>query len=157
MAKFPAISVVSKAMLGLLDEACPRTEFDGPLQFSTLSGGETSRKPRDGMTRGLSLYLYRVAFNTTRRKPAAAGAIRRAGGFRPSTPLDLWYLLTAWSPDPDRTTAPARLGHSHARRKRPMFPAGFLESVSPRKHQEVFSSMEERRNWWANRSRFRTW
>lgn len=91
MATYQAIAVTGQALVGLLADACPQADFPG-ARFDLY-------QPKDfgaPMEEGLSLYLYRIAVNGSRRNlpPRTDPQGRR---FRPPLPLDLHYLLTAWS------------------------------------------------------------
>jgi hypothetical protein len=122
MATFQAIGVTSKAILGLLEDACPRELFQR-AQFQ-LYQAEHFEKPPVPMNEGVSLYLYRVAFNTNRRNmpPRRDPTGKR---FRPPTPLDLWYLLTAWAGDAERQQW--LLGWAiRTLEETPILPSGFL-------------------------------
>lgn len=95
MATHQAIAAVSLALKGLLDRALPKAEFPEakiellqPAHFST------------GMAEGISLLLYRVAINSTLRNLPPRNAPDGAR-FRPALPVDLHYLLSAWSDDTD--------------------------------------------------------
>ena len=96
MASHAALPAVGLAIVALLEKACPRPEFSGAT-FS-LYHARSFQKPMD---EGVSLYLHRVTASTVRRNlpppPAPPGWQRR-----PSLPLDLYYLLTPWSPSPAR-------------------------------------------------------
>ena len=93
MAAYPAIAATSDAILGLLKAAATDSEFAG--QTFKLYQAKDLQTP---MNAGVSLYLYRVSVSTTRRnlppRPDVDG--RR---YRPSLPVDLQYLLTAWAND----------------------------------------------------------
>ncbi len=79
-------------MLGLLADACPRDEFP-TAQFELYQLSNFQQSPMD---EGVSLYLYRVAPNTTRRNlPPTVGPDGRR--FRPPIPLDLFYVVSAWA------------------------------------------------------------
>lgn len=91
MATHHAIAAVSLALKGMLENALPKREFPDarivllrPTDFTT------------GIAEGVSLLLYRVGINGAQRnlppRIAADGA-----RFRPALPVDLHYLLTAWS------------------------------------------------------------
>ena len=56
------------------------------------------RKPQDGI--GMSIFLYRVAANHTRRNipPRTTSDGKR---HRPPLPLDLYFMLTPWAPNAD--------------------------------------------------------
>jgi hypothetical protein len=93
VATYRAIAATSQAVLGLLRDACPREEFPR-AEFALYHAGDFE-KP---MEEGVSLYLYRVTINAAVRnlppRPMPDG--RR---YRPSLPVDLHYLLTAWAKD----------------------------------------------------------
>jgi hypothetical protein len=93
VATWNAIAATTHAILGLLEAAYPRDRF-GKLSFSAIHGSEYTgdKTPPDGFT----LYLYRVGINTTLRNlpPRTTPDGRR---YRPSLPVDLYYLLTPWA------------------------------------------------------------
>jgi hypothetical protein len=92
MASYHAIAAVGQAILGLLDDACPRDEFPA-AQFALFQAADF-QNPQ--LKEGISLYLYRVIVNGTQRnRPARVGPDGRR--YRPSLPLDLHYLLTPWA------------------------------------------------------------
>ncbi|HEV8430897.1 MAG TPA: DUF4255 domain-containing protein [Pyrinomonadaceae bacterium] len=92
MATFPGIAATGQAMLGLLADACPRDEFP-TAQFELFQLSNFQQSP---MEEGVSLYLYRIAPNTTRRNlPPTTGPDGRR--FRPPIPLDLYYVVSAWA------------------------------------------------------------
>lgn len=90
MATYPAIAATSKAIIGLLDSACPRDVFPD-AEFAVYQAVEFESRP---VKEGLSLYLYRVAVNRSRPLPhdIDEDGVRR----RPPLPVDLFYMLTAW-------------------------------------------------------------
>ena len=92
MAKSQGIAGVGQAMLGLLADAVPRDEF--PTAQFELYQLSNFQLPMD---EGVSLYLYRIAVNTSRRNlpPSVADDGRK---FKPPLPLDLYYVLSAWAP-----------------------------------------------------------
>jgi len=96
LATYHAIAATSRAIVGLLDDACPKTEFE-KADFE-LYHASNFEKP---MAEGISLLLYRVTVNSTLRNlpPRLTPDGTR---YRPSLPLDLHYLLTAWAGDPDQ-------------------------------------------------------
>jgi hypothetical protein len=89
--KTQAIAAVGQAMLGLLSDAIPRSEFPtAQFDLYQLSNFQTP------MEEGVSLYLYRIAVNTSRRnQPATVGDDGRR--YRPPLPLDLHYVVSAWA------------------------------------------------------------
>lgn len=95
MATWNAIAATTHAILGLLEAGYPRDRF-GKLSFSAIHGSDYTgdKTPADGFT----LCLYRVGINTTLRKlpPRAKPDGTR---YRPSLPVDLYYLLTPWASD----------------------------------------------------------
>jgi hypothetical protein len=95
MASFDAIAAVGQAIRALLSDAA--TGIFPDASFDLFQAGDFP-KPRDGM--GVSIFLYRVAANTTQRNlpPRVTNDGRR---FRPSLALDLHYMLTPWAPTSD--------------------------------------------------------
>jgi hypothetical protein len=92
MGTFQAIAATGQAVLGLLSDAVPRDQFPN-AQFE-LYQMSNFQQPMD---EGISLFLYRIAANTSRRNlPPTVGPDGRR--FRPPIPLDLYYIATAWAP-----------------------------------------------------------
>lgn len=92
MGRFQAIAATGQAMLGLLSDAVPRDEFPN-AQFELYQLSNFAQSPMD---EGVSLYLYRIAPNVTRRNlPPTVGPDGRR--FRPPIPLDLYYVVSAWA------------------------------------------------------------
>ncbi len=91
MATYHAIAATGKAILGVLKDARPKSEFDG-AEFALYQASDFQNPMREG----ISLYLYRVSTNTTRRNlsPRIDPDGRR---FRPPLPIDLHYLLVPWA------------------------------------------------------------
>jgi len=91
VATYRAVAAVSRAMLKLLEDGCPRTEFPN-AQFELQQALDFQKGP---IGEGVSLFLYRVAINGARR--ARPGRIEPDGRrFRPALPLDLYYALCVW-------------------------------------------------------------
>lgn len=93
MAKAQAIAVVGQAVLGMLADNIPQTEFTNARFELYQTSNFTSP-----MEEGISLFLYRVEINSSLRNlPSRTGldGISR----RPPLPLDLYYLLTVWAKD----------------------------------------------------------
>lgn len=93
VAKAQAIAVVGQAVLGILADNIPQTEFTNARFELYQTSNFTSP-----MEEGISLFLYRVEINSSLRNlPARTGldGISR----RPPLPLDLYYLLTVWAKD----------------------------------------------------------
>lgn len=78
-------------MLGLLADSVPRDEFPtAQFELFQLSNFQ------NGLDEGVSLYLYRITANTTRRNlPPTVGDDGRK--YRPPLPLDLYYVVSAWA------------------------------------------------------------
>lgn len=95
MATHQAIAAVSLALKGLLDRALPKDEFPD-VEIKLLQAADFAA----GIAEGVSLLLYRVGINSTQRNlpPRIAPDGNRV---RPSLPVDLYYLLSAWSDDAD--------------------------------------------------------
>jgi hypothetical protein len=91
LATYQAIAAIGQALLGLLEEARPGSEFAG-CDFELYQAANF----HSPMEEGLSLFLYNVAVSTARRNipPRVLPDGRR---LRPPLPLDLFYLLTPWS------------------------------------------------------------
>lgn len=90
MATYHAIAATGQAILGLLERACPKTEFEGSI-FELYQ----SKDFQNPMEEGVSLYLYRVATSSRRNLPSRIGP--NGQQYRPPLPLDLYYMLTAWA------------------------------------------------------------
>lgn len=97
MANYRAIAATSTALAGLIRDRYPRAEFGAGLDIALYQ----TRDFEDPMQDGFSVYLYRVAVNgairnmTARRSPDGQR-------FRPSLPLDLFYMITPWAQDIER-------------------------------------------------------
>ena len=93
MATYRAIATVGQALAGMLKDASADTEFDG-FKFELYQAGDF--KSDEALKEGVTLYLYRVAVNTTRRSlPPTTGPDGRR--YRAPLPVDLSYLLTPWA------------------------------------------------------------
>jgi Pvc16 N-terminal domain len=127
LAGFDAIAVTSRAIIGLLEDARPASFEHAQFRlFQTVDMTE----PRDGFTEGVSLYLYSVTFNTTRRnmppRRDPLTGLRR----RPPVPLDLHFLLTAWAANAGQQQR--LLGWAiRMLEDTPILPPGFLNRFGP--------------------------
>jgi hypothetical protein len=132
LSTYLAIAATSKAILWLLEDACPRSEF--PRAHFELYHSSDFEKP---MPEGVSLYLYRVAVNgSVRNMPPRVGPDGRR--FRPSLPVDLYYLLTAWAEKVEQQQR--LLGWSiRVLEDTPILPAGVLNE---RMEKETFRPEE---------------
>jgi hypothetical protein len=125
LATYHAIAAVGGSILRLLEDGCPRGEFPA-AQFRMIQAFEYQSAP---MREGVSLFLYRVGLNANlRNRPARVAADGRR--FRPSLPLDLYYLLTPWGETPGKQHRllgwAMRLLEDTA-----ILPAGLLNSAGP--------------------------
>jgi hypothetical protein len=93
VAKAQAIAVTGQAVLGLLADNIPKSEFTN-ARFE-LYQPSNFQSP---MEEGISLFLYRIEVNAGLRnmpnRIGLDGISRRA-----PLPLDLYYLLTVWAKD----------------------------------------------------------
>jgi hypothetical protein len=134
LATYHAIAATGQAILSLLSSECPKPEFAG-AQFELYQAKDLLTP---GMELGVSLYLYRVAVNgNIRNTPPRLGPDGRR--YRPSLPLDLYYLLTAWA----KTAVKQQrlLGWAmRALENRSILPQGLLNYSAP--EAEVFGPSE---------------
>jgi len=133
MGTFQAIAATGQAMLGLLSDAVPRDQFPN-AQFE-LYQMSNFQQP---MEEGISLFLYRIAANTSRRNlPPTTGPDGRR--FRPPIPLDLYYIATAWAPTAVRQQR--LLGWTiRMFEDVPILPTGLLNNYGP--EPEIFRQGE---------------
>jgi hypothetical protein len=96
MATSDAIGATSEALIRLLSSACPTDQFPGAV--FQLYQATDFQKP---MSEGVSLFLYRVAVNTSRRNLPALTA-PDGQRYQPPLPVDLYYLLSVWGKTPER-------------------------------------------------------
>ena len=97
MAKHQAIAATSTALAGLIRDRYPREEFGAGLEVDLYQ----TRNFETPMQDGFSIYLYRVAVNgAARNLPLRRSPDGRR--FRPSLPLDLYYMITPWAQDVER-------------------------------------------------------
>ena len=98
MASVQAIAVVGNTLRNLLAEACPRDLFPS-AEFKLAQAGMLGSSPFTNL--GVTLYLYRIAFSTVRRNVSPRP---RPNGdrFKPPTPLDLHFMVTAWARSPEK-------------------------------------------------------
>jgi uncharacterized protein DUF4255 len=91
VATYRAIAATSETLRTLLESACPRDEFPD-ARFELFQAADF---PQKKLAEGISLFLYRVAVNTTRRNltPTVRLDGRRV---KPPIPVDLYYLCSAW-------------------------------------------------------------
>ena len=133
MATRDAIGATSEALLRLLSAACPSDEFPGAV-FQLYQASDF-QKP---MAEGVSLFLYRVTVNTSRRNlpPFTAPDGQR---YQPPLPVDLYYLLSVWGRTPERQQR--LLGFCMRELQDvPALPAGFLNKNEA--HPDTFRPSE---------------
>jgi hypothetical protein len=97
MANFNAIGATSATLAGLIRDSYPRDEFGTALDVQLYQ----TRNFEGPMKEGFSIYLYRVAINGSVRNLSFR---RTSDGrrFRPSLPLDLYYMITPWAENSER-------------------------------------------------------
>jgi len=91
LATYHAIAAIGQAILGLLEQARPGSEFAG-AQFE-LYQATNFHTPMD---EGVSLFLYNASVSTARRH-LPPRVLRDGRTIRNTLPLDLYYLLTTWA------------------------------------------------------------
>ena len=125
MATYRAVAAVSRAILKLLEDGCPRGEFPN-AQFDLQQMLDFQKGP---LVEGVSLLLYRVTTTTARRNlpPRVEADGRR---FRAPLPLDLFYALCVWGRSVD---VQQRLFGFCARalEDTPILPSGLLNQAAP--------------------------
>ncbi len=124
MATYEAIAATGEGLLRLLKDACPADEF--PDALFQLYQAVDFQKP---MTEGVSLFLYRITVNTSRRNlpPRTDPDGTR---YRPPLPLDLHYLLGVWGKTPEKQQR--LLGWCiRTLEDVPILPAGLLNQLEP--------------------------
>jgi len=136
MASYHAIAVTANTLRGLLANACPRDKFP-TADFKVYQPPNFLNTPLFDL--GVSIYLYRVAFNTARRSSPPRTTLE-GRKFRPSTPVDMHFLVTAWAKNPD--TQQELLGWAiRALQDTPVLPAGLLNRFAGNRG-EVFHDQE---------------
>ena len=98
MANYRAIAAASATLQGLLRDRFPSADFGGGSLNVQLYQSKDFASP---MKEGLAICLWRVAPNIPRRSQAPRTDIfgRR---FKPSLPIDLFYLLVPYADDAER-------------------------------------------------------
>jgi hypothetical protein len=122
MATYNAIAAVSLAIRGVLTDAARSTFPDARFEVFQASD---FHKPQDGL--GMSIFLYRLSANATRRNiPPRLGADGKR--YRSPLPLDLHFMLAPWAPNAD---AQLRLLGWAVRvlEDTPILPAAFVNAV----------------------------
>ena len=133
MAMFPAIAATGQAVLKLLADGCPRTEFASD-RFELYQVSNFSQP----MEEGVSLYLYRLGVNAARRNLPIHTKLD-GKRYRPPLPLDLYFILTAWA----KSAAKQQRLLGWAMRTledTPLLPTGLLNDVGP--EPEIFPPNE---------------
>lgn len=135
MADYHAITATGQAILNLLENACPRDDFE-KAEFK-LYKAENFKKP---MAEGVSLYLYRVGTSSRRNLPPRRDELGNL--YRPPLPLDLYYLLTAWAESAEKQQF--LLGWTMSElHDNPILPASLLNHCFKLPSGEVFCEDED--------------
>jgi hypothetical protein len=137
VAHYAAISVVANTIRGLLANSRPE-RFAGAefklFRVNDFQGAATQ------FSYGVSIYLHRVEFNTSRRNQPPRVA-PDGTKFRPSTPLDLHFLITAWGRTADEQME--IMGWTiRTLQDTTELPAGLLNRFSGDRQPQVFSDSE---------------
>ena len=139
MASFHGIAVTALALRGLLTNACPRDArygFPG-AEFRLVTAADL--QPPAKLATGVSIYLHRVAFNTSRRNLPPRTALDGTR-YLPPVPVDLHFLVTAWGRSPEEQHS--LLGWAiRTLQDTPVLPAGLLNRFAG-DWGEVFHSNE---------------
>jgi hypothetical protein len=136
MARYHAIAATSNAIRLLLENAAATSEWSNAgfelYQADDLQHPVDTNKPK------VSVYLYRILLSSVRRDRGPR--IGRDGvHYQPSIPLDLHYLITAWSSD--AKTAHQLLGWAiRMLADTPVLPVGLLNAYTA--GTEVFAADE---------------
>ncbi|MEV5409806.1 DUF4255 domain-containing protein [Thermopolyspora sp. NPDC052614] len=146
MAGYAGIAATSQAILGLLESAAAGEPGFASAAFSVYTSSDLQRPQADRL--GVSLYLYHITVNTSRRN--ALGRTDEQGRrLPPPVPLDLHYLLTAWAKD--ASTQQRLLGWSvRVLQDTATLPAGVLNAHAP---EPVFRPSETVELIWENLTR----
>jgi hypothetical protein len=136
MAGYQAIAATSHALRLLLDNAAAGSEW-GAQTVEVFQTGQL-QKPLESGKWKLSIYLYRVLVSTVRRDRGPRVDVD-GRTYRPSLPVDLHYLVTAWAkeaPDAQRLLGWAMRTIDDT----PALPASLLNSYSA---EPVFAEHED--------------
>ena len=97
MATYRAIAAAGATLTGLIRDRYPRGEFGGALGVALYQTRDFTTPMREGF----SVFLYRVSINGALRNMInrrAPDGVR----FRPSLPVDLAFMVTAWAEDTEQ-------------------------------------------------------
>ena len=138
MASYAAIAVVANSIRGLLANSVPAGQFIG-AEFRLLRT-QDFQDPSARPLLGLTVYLHRLEFNTLRR--SLPPRVDEDGNrFRPSTAVDLHFLITAWGPSAEMQMD--LLGWAiRTLQDRPQLPAGLINRFSGDRPEQVFRDGE---------------
>ncbi len=130
MASFRAIETISDVLVRLLQASHDREDFGGRrLEFSVYQGEDFRSQGANGVSVGVSLFLYRIVVNGSIRTPPGR---RLSNGERQRTqlPLDLHYLATVWA---ESATMQHRIAGWMMRtlETTPVLPNGVLHGARP--------------------------
>jgi Pvc16 N-terminal domain len=97
MANYRAIAAASAAIKGLLRDRFPSAELGGPLNIELYQAKDFTNPMKDG----IAVCLWRVAPNISRRATGTRTDIM-GRKFKPSLPIDLFYLLVPYAETAER-------------------------------------------------------
>jgi hypothetical protein len=124
VARHHAIAATSTAIRALLENAAPASEWSG-ASFE-LYQADDLQSPFQGTQPRVSIYLYRLLLSSVRRDRGPRIGPDGAR-YRPSIPLDLHYLVTAWGADA-RTSQQLMGWVIRVLDDTPILPAGLLNA-----------------------------
>jgi hypothetical protein len=140
LADVRAVEAVCNAVVDVLRDGYDPAELDQDLEFRVYTA---SNFPQH-MTAGVSLFLYRIFVDGTRRIPGGRHLVT-GGRADTSLPLDLHFLLTTWGKDASTQHAIAgwmmrtrrAWRHPCIWRHRPRLPGGRWLPLSPGRRASV--------------------
>jgi len=102
MARFSAISCVTKALLKSLEDNCPRDLFAGQVPTFRIYQVESfASTPPEPVAEGFTLLPWKIAPNAQLRSRSPR-TTPTGDKFRPSLPVDVHVVATPWAADAER-------------------------------------------------------
>jgi hypothetical protein len=127
MANYDAIHALATALSAVLTNQNADEKLFDNTDFKPVRMSQLTAKPFPKS--GVSVCLYRIAFSTTRRNLPPRRDVSSGQRFRPPTPVDLHFLVTAWAEGWD--TQQQLLGWTiRTLHDTPVLPAGLINSYA---------------------------